>query len=127
MSQWFEMLCNWLESEGEADLYTLAELHSKMIEFSGGSHDVSSVKRLKQKVQDRYKDFVFFGEVERHSNVVCFRNMARYIINEKWCTEKKEGIEDEADRIVSAAAKINKAEIRERKYDSKSYPTSDDC
>lgn len=92
MRQWFEMLCNWLEASlpanriasrnTDADLYTLSELHGKMTEFCGGS-DVYTIKRLKQKWQDRYQDFVFFADVEERSNVVCFRNMAKYIISEK--------------------------------------------
>ena len=125
MMQCFEMLCHWMESEGDADFYTLAELHAKMTEFSGES-EVYSIKRLKQKLEEHYKEFIFFAEVEGRSNVVCFRNMAKYIINDKWYSEKKEDIDDEAKRIVTAAAKIIKAEIRERKYDSNSYPTTDD-
>ena len=39
---------------------------------------------------------------------------------------KKDDIQAEAERIVIAAAKIIRAEIREREYDSKSYPTSED-
>ena len=62
MMQWFEMLYHWLESEGDADLYTLAELHAKMTEFSGQS-DVYTIKRLKQKLQEHYKEFTFFAEV----------------------------------------------------------------
>ena len=46
---------------------------------------------------------------------------ASYIINDKWYSEKKEDIQEEAERIVIAAAKIIRAEIRERKYDSNSY------
>ena len=30
MMHWFRMLCQWLESEADAELYTLAELHDKM-------------------------------------------------------------------------------------------------
>ena len=40
--------------------------------------------------------------------------------------ERKEDIEEDAERIVIAAAEIIRAEIRERKYDSKSYPTNED-
>lgn len=125
MRHWFEVLCNWLESEGDADLYSLSDLHTKMTEFSGES-EVYTIKRLKQKLQDRYREFVFFAEVEGRSNVVCFRNMARYIINEQWYSEKKENAEEEASRIVTAAAKIIKEEIRERKYDLNSYPSNED-
>ena len=52
--------------------------------------------------------------------------MAKYIINEKQYSEKKANIEDEAERIVITAAKIIKAEIREKEYNSDSYPTNDD-
>ena len=44
----------------------------------------------------------------------------------KWHSEKKENIEEEAKRIVCAATKIIRAEIREKTYDVKSYPTNED-
>ena len=124
MLQWFKMLCQWLESEAGAESYTLTELHNKMKEISDNS-EVYTVKRLKQKLQEHYKEFIFFAEVEGRGNVVCFKNMAKYIINEKWYSDKKANIEDEAERIVITAAKIIRAEIREKEYNSDSYPTND--
>ena len=59
--------------------------------------EVYTVKRLKQKLQEHYQEFIFFAEVEGRGNVVCFKNMAKYIINEKWYSEKKANIEDEAE------------------------------
>ena len=50
--------------------------------------------------------------------------MAKLIINEKWYSEKKADIDDEAECVVIAAAKIIKAEIRDRNYDLESYPTN---
>lgn len=105
MLPWFEMLCRWIELEADAELYTVAELHAKMAEFSRGS-ETYSPKRLKQKVQEHYKQFIFFAEIEGRRNVVCFRNMANYIINGPWHSDKKGDIEDEAGRIVTAAAKL---------------------
>ena len=52
--------------------------------------------------------------------------MARYIINDKLYAENKTNVEDEAERIVTAAEKIIRAEIREQEYDSSSYPTNED-
>ena len=121
----FEMLYMWLDSEADAELCTLAELHSKMAEFSGES-EIYSIKRLKQKLQEHYKECIFFAEVEGRGSVVCFRNMARCIINEKWYSYKEDNIEDEDERIVTAAAKIIRAEIRECKYDSEFDPTNED-
>ena len=88
MLQWFEKLCQWLEIEAGADLYTLTELHDKMIEFSGGTQ-VYTVKRLKQKLQEHYKEFIYFSEIEGRGNVLCFRNMVKYFVNEKWFSEEK--------------------------------------
>ena len=81
---WFQILCQWLELEADAELYSLTEPHAKMVEFSGGS-DVYTLKRLKQKLHEHYEDFVFFAEVDGRGTVLCFRNMASYIIiNDKW-------------------------------------------
>ncbi|XP_065911780.1 uncharacterized protein [Dysidea avara] len=125
MLYWFQLLCHWLESDADAELYTLTELHAKMSEFSDGS-DVYTLKWLKQKLHEHYEDFIFFADVEGRGTVLCFRNMASYIINDKWYSEKKENTEEEAERIVSAAAKIIRAEIREINYDTTSYPTNED-
>ena len=124
MLQWFKVLIQWLDSESGAELYTLTELHSKMTEFSDGS-GVYTVKRLKQKLQEHYQEHIFFANVEGRENVVCFRNMAKYIINEKWHSSRT-SMEDEAEWIVTTAAKIIRDQIREKKYDCKSYPTNED-
>ena len=69
---------------------------------------------------------VFFAEVEGRENVVCFKNMAKYLINDKWYVGKRDDIEDEAERIVVTAAKIVRAAIREKQYNINSYPTNED-
>ena len=122
MLKWFKVLIEWLESESGAELYTLTELHSKMVEFADGDGDgVYTIKRMKQKLQEHYKEHIFFANVEGRENVVCFKNMAKYIINEKWQSSKN-SMEDKAEWIVSTAAKIIRDEIREKIYDCKSYP-----
>ena len=125
MGQYFKQLCQWLDLEAGSELYTVTELQAKMMVFSDGS-EVYTVKRLKQKLEEHYGECVFFAEFEGRENVVCFRNMAKYIINDKWYTGKKENIEDEAERKVVTAAKIIKAAIREKEYDVNSYPTNED-
>ena len=52
--------------------------------------------------------------------------MAKYIINEKWYPERRANIEDEAERIVVTVAKIIRAEIRNKKYNSEMYSTNED-
>jgi len=38
MLHWFQMWCQWLVLDANAELYTLAELHARMAEFSSGSN-----------------------------------------------------------------------------------------
>ena len=59
-------------------------------------------------------------------NVVCFRDMASLIINDKWYEAKRDNIQDESERIVLAAAKIIKAQIRELSYSMGFHPSNDD-
>ena len=97
----FDELCTWLENESQ--LFTLENLQEKMQEFSNGM-DVYGVKRLKQKLIEKYGDkYIFFAEISGRKNVVCFRNMANWIVNDTWYTERKTDIEDEAKRIVETA------------------------
>ena len=52
--------------------------------------------------------------------------MANFIVNERWKSENKEDSADEVELIVIATVKIIRAEIREKTYDCKSYPTNED-
>ena len=40
-------------------------------------------KLLMKKLKDRYSDHLFFAEINGRKNVLCFKNMANCIINEK--------------------------------------------
>ena len=113
ISQCFKILCQWLESEAGAESCTLTQLHDKMKEISDNSK-VYTIKRLKQKLQEHRNEFIFFAEAEGCSNVVCFKNMAKYIINEKQYSENKANIKDEGECIVITAANIIRVEIRKQ-------------
>ena len=90
------------------------------------NEDVYSVKRVKKTLQDRYKNHLFFAEVNGRKKVVCFRDMASLTINDKWYEAKRDNIEGESERIMLAAAKIIKAQIREMSYSMDFYPSNDD-
>lgn len=125
MDKTFDALCSWLDNDCELELYTLEELRERMSTLAG-SDEVYSMKRLKQKLQDHYGNHVFFAEVSGIKNVVSFRNMANFIITEKWYSERDINSAQEADRIVLAAAKIIREEIRESKYTRGEYPSIED-
>ena len=76
---------------------------------------MSSIKILKQKLE-HYQITYFFANVEGRDNVVCFRNMAEYIINQQWHA-KRNDTECEAEHIMAMAAKIIRDEIRGKEYD----------
>ena len=125
MLQPFENLCHWLEVEGGIELFSLSESYEKTKELASG-YEVYTIKRLKQKLLDHYKDVIFFAEVEGRHNVVCFRNMAKHIINEKWYMERKDNVEEETEHVIKTAAQLIQAQIREAEYNLGSYPSNDE-
>ena len=80
MLHWFKMLCIWLDIDSDGWTCTLKELHSKMSELAGD--DVYCLKRLKQKLQERYGNNLYFAKIEGKSDVVCFQNMTDYYLND---------------------------------------------
>ena len=111
MQQWFQMLCIWLEVD--AELYTLQELYNKMAEMAGND-SVYSLKRLKQKLQEKYKEQLYFAEIDGRANVVCFQDMVDFIVNDAWYEERERNKAKDAERIIVTAAKLIMAEIREK-------------
>jgi len=83
MPQSFEQLCQSLELEGGTELYTLSEMHDKMEELALGSEVYTT--ETSGSIQGLY----IFAEVEGHHNVVCFKNMAKFIVNEKWYIQRE--------------------------------------
>ena len=117
MQQWFQMMCIWLEVDADAELYTLQELHFKMSEMSG-DENVYSIERFKRNLQEKYGNKLYFAERDGRSNVVCFCDMADYILNDLWQEEGKSNKHKDAERIVVTAAKLIMSEIREKEYDT---------
>ena len=60
-------------------LYSIKELHDKMSKDSDGY--IYSLKTFREKLKLRYKEHVYFVEgTGRHCELVCFRDMANYIL-----------------------------------------------
>ena len=58
--------------------------------------------------------------------MVCFRDAAGVLINNKWYESRKNNVEEEAEQIVKLGAKIIVGQIRTTKYDTDVYPSYDD-
>ena len=105
----------------EGEVYSLLELHDKMKELAN-SDEVYTRKWLKTKLKNKYGEEIFFAELQGKTDVVCFRDSAEFIINDKWYENKKENITEEAERIVKQAAKIILGQIRSTKFNTDTYP-----
>ena len=125
MVEHFSVLCNWLENDGDSELYTLAESRHKMIKLTG-SPNVYSDKRLKQKLELHYGNHIYFAELNGKQNILCFRSMANYVLHRTWYAERKENVEDEAKRIVEAAAKLIRTQLQSIIYHADIYPSDED-
>ena len=104
----FENFCNFLELEGE--LYSLEELQEIMKSFS---EDVYSIKHLERKLKEKYGEHLLICSYRGKKNVVCLRNFASSILNDKWYTDRKSTLHDEQKRVVETAAKLIVSEIRD--------------
>ena len=121
----FSKLCDWLELEGE--LYSVRELYKKMEELSRTEGDVYADERyLKQQLKQKYKDSIFFAEIDGKADIVCFKDIASNIINDEWYSNRKSDPLDESRRIITTAAKIIVGELRATRYDLESYPRNED-
>ena len=116
----YEKVCCWLENESDCDLYTLKELQEKMTTLSNNG-EVYTIKTLKQKLLERYRDNIYFAQLPGRENVIGFRNMTDQILSDL----KKKEQQTKMD-IIIAAAKLVKADIREIEKTIDYYPTIDD-
>ena len=109
MQEAFDEICISLETDSE--LFTLNELRGTMVKAYGT--DVYMVKQTKQKLQECYKENIFFTELSGQKNVVCLKDMAELIINNKWYPDRKSDQADEARKIIETTTKLIKCSIRE--------------
>jgi len=84
---------------------TLADLTEKCKNFSETS-SVYCESWIKEKLLEKYGSRIFFAEVQGRRNVVCWHNMASFIINAKWYSDREKDVDDDAGSIVIAAAKL---------------------
>ena len=89
--------------------------------IAGTSH-VYHKRYLNQKLPDHCKGQLYFGEVNRKNDVACFHDSMSSIINDKCYDNSKENDEEEAEKMVKAAAKSIFRDIRSTKLDKYYYP-----
>ena len=85
----FEMLCEWLEKDGDCELYTLQELFAKMEELNSRNASTYSERSPQSKLKEKYRDRIYFTNLPGRPNIVCFREMASCILYEQKKQEKR--------------------------------------
>ena len=55
---------------------------------------------------------------------MCLRDVAGYILSDKWYAERKSNTADVRRHIIEAATSLLAAEIREQNYSTEVYPAS---
>ena len=113
----FDSTCDWLESTAEP--LFLHEVEAYMANIAGDH--MWSRRYIQEQLLERYGDHVEITN-EGYRNIVRLKDMARWIINDQWYRDRKPTYEEEKRRIVLAAAKIIKEDIREMNYDKSFYP-----
>ena len=106
MSRRFEKVCVWLEEESDCELYTLQEIQSKMEELNK-PEKVYSKDRLKQRLKERYKDHLYFTKLQGRADIICFKDMANFIMY-----RLKKRPSQTKEEILKTAAQLIKADIR---------------
>ena len=127
----FDDLCDELLAFGENELFMLRELHEKMTmlardRYGAQDHDVYSVKHLRNKLKEKFKDSIYFATHAGRNDVIGFRGLVNVILNDKHFLSQRSGGGSEAEQLVTKAAALVLAEIRETEFDRAFYPTADD-
>ena len=119
----FNKLCEWFESETQP--VTTSEMRAKMIELAGDDV-VYSRKQMKRKLESHYGDDIIISQTDGKSNMVCFKDAAKFIIT-KSVEEKRNENMTETERIIKTAAKLIKTEIKsETPNQANMYPSKED-
>ena len=105
----------------DSELLTLHDIAAKAEALNGGDSEIYSEKWLKHKLIERYGEHIQFCQVMGKTNVVCWKEMAAYIVNEKW---QESQTEDKCEHIVVQAAKLLRTVIRECSYQTGTYPST---
>ena len=81
-------MCYRLETSDKP--LSMDELQQEMGKALGSEGHAYSIQHMKSRLVNHYGSHIFFAEVDGRKDVVCLRDMASFIINAKWYTDKNE-------------------------------------
>ena len=98
--------------ESEAEIHSMSEIYSKIIELVEENNDGYTKRWLQIKLEVKYWELVMFAEASGKPNIVCFKNMTQFFVNDKWFSERvKKYSNDEAERIIVTAAMLTNKHV----------------
>ena len=120
----FEQLCDWLEGEMEHSLLTLQQVYQKLLALDPSpDKSLSYSKRyLKDKLEEKYNDRLYFTSQERRSDVLCFKDLTADILRE----HNQNVDDDEKTKIIKSAVRLVKNDIALVNLNSTVYPSLTD-
>ena len=99
----FEKLCEWIDEEVEHGVTTLAEIHMKMLELDPIEDKSLAYGRryLKTKLQEEYKESLYFTSEERIADIVCLKDTTNAILR------------DYRQQVITPLHTLDDAELKE--------------
>ena len=65
------MLREWLEKDGDSELYILQVLFARMGELNSGNASTYSEKLMQSKLKEKYRDHIYFTNLPGRPNIAC--------------------------------------------------------
>lgn len=95
-----------------------------MREMAGPGVEIYSEKHLLRLLLERYKGHIVLSQMPGKHNVVCLKDLSSKILNDKWYADRADNIEEESNRVVLAASKLIRAQLRDTVYNTDYYPAA---
>ena len=109
--------------ENDYEQITITDLVDVMkTKLLDSDYEAYSYNYMKQKLQQHFGDIIILTDINGKPNVVTFRTTARKVLQDYY-SQRKEDPEEEKIRLVEAAAKIIKEDIKSAQTLSNTYPS----
>ena len=117
----FQQVAEYLESHDDEQT-TVNNLIDKMTEYLPPDETAYGFTYMKSCLQNHFGDTIVITEVNGKPNVVTFRHKASSIINDFYSRPKDNDSDVEKMRIIEAACKLIKSDIKSVAQNSDNYP-----
>ena len=119
--KFFKELCNWLEEEMEGNLFTMDQLHEKLVSFDKTPDKAYAYTKryVKQMLEEHFKERMYFTSQQGKTDVLCFKDLTDSIIREHQNNKN----DDDKTKIIKSAVKLIQNDIALVNMNSSLYPS----